>query len=497
MSIAFIELDKPIPSHISVGKGLALYISGTYYVPIGLGKPDKISFYVADSFWQAETIVAQRIDNPKAGFHSMGFWGLLHLRLPENVSQKNVCFGAVIQFPLSSSINISLGSITLTSTPDKSAISNDTFSFKKADVAICLAAYQPDLQLFRKQISSIKAQSYQDWICIICDDSCNPHISESIQEIIENDERFFIKTNSHRLGVYRNFEKLLNLIPSHIKFVSLADQDDFWYPSKIEELIEKISSVESPLVYGDVRIISESGDLISPSAWINREPNEIDLESQILTTSLYGATCLFKKDVLHYALPFPEPAFGVWTHDRWIGCVAIACGGMKFFPQPLQDYIQHKNNLFGWPNPKPDYHLANKAEKELSLNDWDLLQMNNDFLTSSRQDYFNFVLRSQLTGATLELRSQNCLNKTTRNSLLRINGLTSFHEFLSTINNAKFSIQQKSSSLGMDYHLVRGIRWKNLLEKFSMQIVKKGFSPLKPRMLNSISPLPVTAAFDD
>src|SRR5262249_20894891 len=38
-------------------------------------------------------------------------------------------------------------------------------------VTICMATYNPDLKLFERQVRSISAQDYRDWVCIVCDDA--------------------------------------------------------------------------------------------------------------------------------------------------------------------------------------------------------------------------------------------------------------------------------------------------------------------------------------
>ena len=74
-------------------------------------------------------------------------------------------------------------------------------------IAICMATFNPPADLFRYQIDSIRAQSYDNWICLISDDHSCPKAFEMIAQTLGDDPRFQVHRNPHRLGVYRNFEQ--------------------------------------------------------------------------------------------------------------------------------------------------------------------------------------------------------------------------------------------------------------------------------------------------
>ncbi len=56
-----------------------------------------------------------------------------------------------------------------------------------------------------------------------------------------------------------------------------------------------------------------------------------------------GATMLFRKALLEYALPFPAE----WVHDEWLAIIAAAVGDVQLIQQSLIDYRQHDNNQIG------------------------------------------------------------------------------------------------------------------------------------------------------
>ena len=75
-------------------------------------------------------------------------------------------------------------------------------------IAICMATFNPDPELFRTQVESIRAQTDHDWVCLISDDCSEPERFEAIAEIVGGDERFVLSRADERLGFYRNFERV-------------------------------------------------------------------------------------------------------------------------------------------------------------------------------------------------------------------------------------------------------------------------------------------------
>ncbi len=89
--------------------------------------------------------------------------------------------------------------------------------------AICMATYEPAIELFRRQIDSIRAQTHRNWVCVISDDGSAPHHVERIERAVAGDPRFTVHCGD-RLGFYRNFERALALAPAEAELIALADQ---------------------------------------------------------------------------------------------------------------------------------------------------------------------------------------------------------------------------------------------------------------------------------
>ncbi len=205
-------------------------------------------------------------------------------------------------------------------------------------VAICMATFEPDPQLLERQIGSIREQTHASWICLVSDDGSSAERLGHLRELIAGDERFTISVGERRLGFYANFERALGMVPMAAKFVALADQDDHWYPEKLEALLA--GRGEAQLVYSDMRIVDEAGSVVSETFWRGRRNNYTDLASLLLANTVTGAASLFHRELLDLVLPFPEPV-GDPFHDQWIAAVALAVGEIAYVDRPLYDYVQH------------------------------------------------------------------------------------------------------------------------------------------------------------
>jgi glycosyltransferase involved in cell wall biosynthesis len=205
-------------------------------------------------------------------------------------------------------------------------------------VAICMATYEPPIDLFAEQVGSIKGQTHPDWVCLISDDGTSPQRLSAMREVVGSDPRFVWLENEGRLGFYGNYERALAAVPHEAEFVALADQDDRWYPEKLEALLRGIG--DHDLVYGDMRVVSDDGSVLSETFWNRRRNNYTDLASMLVGNTVTGAASLFRARLLERALPFP-PRRGDAYHDHWIALTGLTGQGLAYVDRPLQDYIQH------------------------------------------------------------------------------------------------------------------------------------------------------------
>jgi len=212
-------------------------------------------------------------------------------------------------------------------------------------VGICMATHEPPLDLFERQVRSLREQTYARWVCLVSDDQSSPERFTAMREILEGDERFIVRRSPTRLGSYLNFERALTLVPREAEWVALCDQDDRWYPEKLATLVEAMRPGVR-LAYSDMRVVDRDGRILSETYWTYRRNNHTNLASLLLSNTVTGAASLLTREVLDYALPFP-PRQGGAHHDHWLALVALSLGQLNYVDRPLYDYVQHDEAAVG------------------------------------------------------------------------------------------------------------------------------------------------------
>ena len=358
-----IRLDAPLPRELSVGMGTALFVCGTCIHRDA--RIRSLSFVVDGAEHPATAHSMPRLDvfrslhpgldpydtagissdprsadDPNLHGYRCGFWGIVRVgpRPPgpcELSVRVRLSDGSEATAPIASPI--------VTEPPEPRNVESPDPSSEPM-VAICMATYQPPLDLFRRQIESIRSQTRENWVCFVSDDCSGPRHLAAIQRELAGDSRFVVSSSERRLGFYLNFERALSMAPDDAEYVALADQDDFWYPEKLERLLGAIGGAQ--LAYSDSRVVSRDGKLISDTYWSSRRNNHTDLLSLLVANSVTGAASLLRRELLRDALPFPPRQFAHF-HDHWLALTALSLGEIAFVEDPLYDYVQHGGATLG------------------------------------------------------------------------------------------------------------------------------------------------------
>jgi glycosyltransferase involved in cell wall biosynthesis len=274
-------------------------------------------------------------------------------------------------------------------------------------VAICMATYNPPGDLLQRQLDSIRAQTHDNWVCLISDESPDQAADERLRAAIEGDSRFVLSHNPRHLGFYRNFERALSMAPAEADFVALSDQDDRWHPRKLERLLGGIG--EALLVYSDARLIAPDGEHLSDSYWTNRRNNYTNYASLVMANSVTGAASLFRRRLLDDALPLP-PAHYKAFHDHWLASVALSLGEIAYVDEPLYDYVQHGTAVIG-------HSEANRPPKRARVH---LIERLRKPGKGSRIAYYYNWQQQRLSAEVLRLRCWDRMSPSKRRTLSRL-----------------------------------------------------------------------------
>lgn len=342
------RIDQDVKPETEIGMGNLIVFSGYCYFP---GKKiERLSISVAsheitiesDCDLRPELIDKQAIEQDLTVIYS-GFWSCLPVSR-EMVGQKAQLTlhaqtedGKRHTRPLGQTEFIPLR----TAPTDLSSRLPDNSPL----VAICLCTYEPIFETFERQVNSIIEQTYDNWICLINDDCSTRSITDRLRDFCNKHERFYFARNESNIGYYSNFEECLRRVPAEASYVALCDQDDYWYPTKLERLLTEFDQ-DTMLVYSDMQILGDTGDVISPSYWLNRKNEHKDLAVLLVANTVTGAASMFRRELVELLLPFPLRV-GDAFHDHWIACVALSRGSIDYVDEALYDYYQHGESVIG------------------------------------------------------------------------------------------------------------------------------------------------------
>jgi len=225
---------------------------------------------------------------------------------------------------------------------------------------IVLAAYQPNAELFARQLRSIQAQTMREWTCVISVDGDDATVRRVLAETVGDDGRFRVVADGIRRGFYLNFERGLLEVPVNAPWVALSDQDDYWYEGKLALLTAQLET--SPLASGQARLVRHpSGEVTGVTDRTFSGGAQLVLANQVT-----GSLCVFRGELLETALPFPRVPTRVETHDHWLAVVAATYGDLAIVGDVVQDYVQHGSNVYGDPSQQKAMGLAETVRETLA-----------------------------------------------------------------------------------------------------------------------------------
>jgi glycosyltransferase involved in cell wall biosynthesis len=206
-------------------------------------------------------------------------------------------------------------------------------------VSVVLGTYNGEAYL-EEQLRSVLAQTWPRLEIIAIDDGSVDRTVVLLREYAARDARITVVVNERNLGFIRNFEKGCRLAAG--KYIALCDQDDYWFPEKIERMVNAIG--DSPMVYCDSDLcgadLQPMGKRISE---LVHYQSFDDCRQLCVFSRMYGHATLITRDLFERASPFREEV----PHDGWLAFHATLYGGVRYLPEVLVKYRQHAGNVFG------------------------------------------------------------------------------------------------------------------------------------------------------
>ena len=230
------------------------------------------------------------------------------------------------------------------------------FMSNKSLVSVILPVYNGE-QFVGRAIKSVLNQTYKKVELIVVDDGSTDKSINVVQSYTDSRLKLFTKSNGGPASA-RNF----GIKRSSGEFIALIDQDDLWYPKKLEEQVKLLNQDNKlGMMYCDALSIYEDGsgparkwsELHIPQA--GKVFIELYKDNFILTSS-----AIFRKFIINKIGLMDENMkfFGVDDYEYWLRIVLNSEIG--YVPEILVERRLHKSNL-SFRNKKSQSMMYNNA----------------------------------------------------------------------------------------------------------------------------------------
>ena len=203
-------------------------------------------------------------------------------------------------------------------------------------ISIALATYNGGKYL-QEQLDSFSKQSRVPDELIVCDDGSTDNTLDILRKY-ENQSPFTVRIfqNPQNLGYVQNFAKAMGLCSGDIIF--LSDQDDVWYPNKLDVVVRYFQSDPSCL------LVANDSDLADESLLQSGLTISGQLRSSGVTDRQFANGCCSAISKKFLDIMLPIPAMIQITHDGWMHDLGYWLRCRKIIPDVLQLYRRHNSN---------------------------------------------------------------------------------------------------------------------------------------------------------
>ena len=204
-------------------------------------------------------------------------------------------------------------------------------------ISVCMATYNGQDYL-KEQLDSILCQIQEEDELIVSDDGSTDqtiHILNEYQRMHQN----IVVLKGPKKGVQKNFENALK--HAHGDIVFLSDQDDVWLEGKAQSVLKVFQDSKAFVVLHNANIVDAHRNKLDQTVFELRG-SKPGLYHNLYKNAYVGCCMAFRKEVLKYALPFPDK---IEMHDWWIGLVAEKMGKTILIDKPYLDYRRHDENV--------------------------------------------------------------------------------------------------------------------------------------------------------
>lgn len=203
-------------------------------------------------------------------------------------------------------------------------------------ISIAMATYNGEKYL-QQQLHSFVQQTRQPDELVVTDD-CSTDATLQILEAFAQSAPFdvVVRRNEHNYGYCGNFNQALLRTTGDLVFIS--DQDDFWFPTKIEHVSSFAMQTPDALAFLHDASITDAHLLpvgITKCGQLTAVGKDVE---EFMT----GCCSAVRRELLNICLPIPD---NFTAHDKWLIGIASGMKRKVFLEANLQYYRRHDQNV--------------------------------------------------------------------------------------------------------------------------------------------------------
>ena len=221
----------------------------------------------------------------------------------------------------------------------------------RPSVDILLSSYN-GVAFLAAQIESIMRQTHEQWTLWVRDDGSTDGTVSLVRRLCARQgDRVACVAGGQRLGPAASFGRLAE--KSTAPYAMFCDQDDVWFPDKVQRSLARIKAMETKhgkgvpvLAFSDLVVTDSKMNIIAGSfmRYSDRRPANAVLPKLLIRNQAPGCSMIVNRALMNAALPVPPEAI---MHDYWFMLVASLIGRIGYIPEPTLYYRQHSSNTLG------------------------------------------------------------------------------------------------------------------------------------------------------
>lgn len=210
----------------------------------------------------------------------------------------------------------------------------DQSDIKKISVVMC--TYNGEKYL-REQIDSILNQTYPIYEIIIQDDCSTDNTWNILEDYALTNSVFRIFRNEKNLSVYLNFFSAFQKAKG--EWIAISDQDDVWFPEKIETYVYHTKGCDALLLYSDSIITDSNLNIIGKL----EQPKVLSINDVVFHgKGIYGHSFFFRTELILTIRNWEEV---ILAYDHVLTIAALINNGTEHISSPLTFWRRHQSTV--------------------------------------------------------------------------------------------------------------------------------------------------------